>query len=133
MKYIDLYSRLQYETAIIIFYKRDNSIRVMLGTRCYDTLKAAHNIEGDILYVRDNKCNVRNGNLALIDLEIPDARSFNIDRLVSVQFLGEIKTKEQFDNILSQFNNFKVNYLNSVNSCQNIENDENSKEDTQEC
>lgn len=116
MTYPEVYSRLNFETAIITFFKKDGQLRVMLGTRNLSTVSILHGFQGQVLGGHDTRCNIKNGNLAVYDLVIGDARSFNIDRLVDVDWLGTIGTKEEMDIALERFKKYKDNYESSRES-----------------
>lgn len=110
MTYPEVFSKLTYETAIIVFFKRTGEIRIMLGTRNLNTISLIHGFQGQALGGHDNRCNINNGNVAVYDLVLGDARSFNIDRLIDIEFSGIISTKEQYDSLLAKFNKFKDAY-----------------------
>lgn len=110
MNYAEVYSKLTYETAIIIFLKKNGEIRVMLGTRNLGTVDIKYGFQGQVLGGHDRRCNINNGNLAVYDLAIGDARSFHIDRLINIEYLGIIDTEEKYDKIFEQYINFKTEY-----------------------
>lgn len=110
MTYPELYCRLGIETAIVTFLKKDGTIRNMLCTRNVNTASIQFGYVGNLLGAHDKRCNINNGNLAVIDLVIGESRSFSIDRVISTEFLGEITTKEQFDNAMATYINFKQQY-----------------------
>jgi len=60
--------------------------------------------------MQDGRCNINNGNIALIDLIIGDGRSFNVERVLDIQYAGVVTTKEQLDNVVRQFVEFKEKY-----------------------
>ena len=110
MKYSDIFLRLTYETASLVFIKKDGTIRTMLASRNINTAR----LNGDELTVQlaghDNRCNINNGNIAVVDLAIGDVRSFNIDRLASINWLGEVKTNEDLESIHTEFLDFEKEY-----------------------
>ena len=110
MKYAEVYSKLTYEVGTIIFMKKDGTIRLMLGTRNINTASLEYGFLGGKLSSRDNNCNINNGNVALIDLMIGEIRTFSIDRLIRADFHGYIETKEQLDEVVRNFMNFKKEY-----------------------
>lgn len=79
-KYPEVFSKLTYETAYLIFLKKDGSIRLMLATRNLSTVALRWGFQGKALGGHDNRCNINNGNVAVFDLLLGDARSFSIDR-----------------------------------------------------
>lgn len=110
MTYPEAFSRLTFETAVIVFLKKNGEVRLMLGTRNLNTVSLLYGFQGAKLGGHDNRCNITNGNLAVFDLVVGDARSFNIERLLSIDFVGEIKTMEQYNTILQKYVEFKNQY-----------------------
>ena len=110
MNYAEVFSKLTYETAAIVFLKKDGTVRIMLGTRNLNTINLLYGFQGGVLGGHDNRCNIKNGNLAVYDMIVGDARSFNIERLIDIQYAGVVETKEQYDNVLANFVQFKEEY-----------------------
>ncbi|MBO5389803.1 MAG: DUF2693 domain-containing protein [Lachnospiraceae bacterium] len=110
MTYPEIYSKLTYETAAIIFLKKNGEVRLMLGTRNLNTISLIYGFQGQTLGGHDTRCNINNGNVAVFDMIIGDARSFHIDRLLDIQFAGVINSKEEYDEVLKQFVKFKEEY-----------------------
>ena len=110
MTYPEVYSKLCYETALIVFLKKNGEVRLMLGTRNLNTVALLYGFQGNVLGGHDTRCNINNGNVAVYDMIAGDARSFNIDRLLDIQFAGVITTKEQYDEVLKKFVEFKDEY-----------------------
>lgn len=110
MTYPEVYSKLCYETALIVFLKKNGEVRLMLGTRNLNTVALLYGFQGNVLGGHDTRCNINNGNVAVYDMIAGDARSFNIDRLLDIQFAGIITTKEQYDEVLNKFVKFKDDY-----------------------
>lgn len=113
MTYADMFSKLTYETAILVFMKKNGDVRLMLGTRNLNTVALKYGFQGNVLGGHDNRCNIKNGNVAVYDILLGDARSFHIDRLVASEFLGEVKTMEQLEECAEKFLNFKEQYEKS--------------------
>ena len=109
-KYIDAFRRLTYVTAIIIFMKKNGDFRVMLGTRNLRTVEMKYGFQGASLNGHDNRCNIKNGNIAVIDLMLGEARSFSIDRLAEIKYFGEIRKPDELDNIIDEFTRFEQQY-----------------------
>ena len=99
MTYPEVYSRLCYETAFVVFLKKDGTIRLMLCTRNLNTVALQYGFQGKALGGHDNRCNINNGNIAVFDLALGEARSFNIDRLVKIEFKGIVSTAEQLEEV----------------------------------
>lgn len=110
MKYAEVFGKLTYETATVIFMKKDGAIRIMLATRNLSTIAISHGFQGRALGGHDNRCNINNGNLAIFDMVLGEARSFNIDRLVSIDYHGVISTSEELEEITEKYLSFKHSY-----------------------
>lgn len=113
MTYPEVYSRLCYETAFVVFLKKDGTIRLMLCTRNLNTVALQYGFQGKALGGHDNRCNISNGNIAVFDLALGEARSFNIDRLVEIEFKGIVSTAEQLEEVTGEFLEFKAEYEKS--------------------
>ena len=110
MTYPEIYSKLTFETAAIVFLKKNGEVRIMLGTRNLNTVSLLYGFQGQTLGGHDNRCNIKNGNIAVFDMVIGDARSFSVDRLLDIQFAGVINTKEEYNKVFNDFMKFKENY-----------------------
>lgn len=115
-KYVDVYRELTYNTAILIFMKKNGDIRTMLGTRNLKTVEIRYGFQGQALGGHDNRCNINNGNIAVFDLILGEARSFNIERLIEIESVGEITNKEDLDKAADQYEEFKKKYEESYPS-----------------
>ena len=113
MTYPEVYSTLCYETAFVVFLKKDGTIRLMLCTRNLNTVSLQYPFQGKALGGHDNRCNISNGNIAVFDLALGEARSFNIDRLVKIEFKGIVSTAEQLEEVTGEFLEFKAEYEKS--------------------
>ena len=113
MTYPEVHSRLCYETAFVVFLKKDGTIRLMLCTRNLNTVSLQYGFQGKALGGHDNRCNISNGNIAVFDLALGEARSFNIDRLVKIEFKGIVSTAEQLEEVTGEFLEFKAEYEKS--------------------
>lgn len=109
-EYTDVFRNLTYQTAAIVFVKRNGEPRVMLATRNLHTAALVYGFKGNELGGHDNRCSVKNGNIAVIDMVLGQARSFNIERLVSVTYFGEITTAQQLDEAAAKFIEFENAY-----------------------
>lgn len=110
MTYPEVFSKLTYETAIIIFLKKNGEVRIMLGTRNLATVSLLYGFQGQVLGGHDTRCNINNGNIAVYDMILGDARSFNIDRLVDIQFCGVVTNRKEYDEVLQKYVSFKDEY-----------------------
>lgn len=113
MRYPEVFSKLNYETAVITFLKKNGEVRIMLGTRNLNTISLIHGFQGQVLGGHDNRCNINNGNLAVYDMVIGDARCFHIDRLLDIQYAGIITTEEEYHKVLDGFVKYKEEYEKS--------------------
>ena len=110
MNYAEVFSKLTYETATVIFMKKGGDIRIMLATRNLHTIELDHGFQGRALGGHDNRCNIKNGNMAIFDLILGEARSFSIDRLVSIEYYGVITNREELETIAQKYLAFKKDY-----------------------
>ena len=110
MQYSEVYSKLSYEVATLIFMKKDGTIRLMLGTRNINIARLMHGFMGDKLGSRDRSANINTGNIAVIDMVIGDVRLFNINRLVRVEYHGIPSSIGELDKIVENYMKFKKEY-----------------------
>ncbi len=110
MNYGETFLKLTYETATIIFIKTNGDVRVMLGTRNIATASLSHGYLGTELAGHDKRCSINNGNIAIIDLLLGETRSFNINRLVSIEYHGNIATHDEMQALHDSFKEFKHEY-----------------------
>ena len=110
MEYSELFVRLQNEVAVVTFLKKNGQVRNMVCTRDYDTLKMLQDYNGYGLDQIDRRCNIGNKLVGVIDIQIQEARSFSIERVLSLSFAGKIDTEEKLEKLLIDFNEFKEEY-----------------------
>lgn len=110
MEYTELYGRLNYELASVTFLKKDGSIRNMLCTRNIQIASVVYSYLGYELGGHDSRCNIKNGNIAVIDMVLGEARSFNISRVIDVHFFGTIHSMDEYNKALSEYVEFKERY-----------------------
>lgn len=110
MDYAEVFRNLTYQTAIIIFIKKNGEIRVMLGTRNLKTVELEYGFKGMELGGHDKRCNINNGNVAIYDMIVGEARSFSINRLVSIQYVGEITDTDTLNKVVEEYVKFKNDY-----------------------
>jgi len=110
VEYSEAFLRLTHETATIIFFKANGEIRVMLATRNISTAAIHYGFLGYALSAHDNRCNIKNGSISVIDLILGEVRAFNINRLISFESHGVINTKEKLEEVMEQFLRFKEEY-----------------------
>lgn len=121
ISYGELYMRLATETAMIRFLKKNGEIRLMLATRNMDTAESLYGYLGGQLSGHDKRCNIKNNNMAVIDLEIGEARSFSLDRLISVEFLGTLDTPEKIEEASRIFNKSRDDFEKSLNKSMSMD------------
>lgn len=107
--YSEVYNKLSTETGVVKFRKKDGTLRVMLCTRNLITANLDYGMLKGLLDGHDKRCNIRNGNIGVIDLTIGEGRAFNIERVISIDWLGDIRTKEDLDKAFDVFMNIKNN------------------------
>lgn len=108
--YPEVFSKLTYETALVTFLKKDGTIRVMLCTRNLDTISLKYGFQGAALGGHDNRCNIKNGNVSVFDLVLGEARSFNIERVVDINYSGIITDNAYLEKCIDSFLDFKEQY-----------------------
>lgn len=109
-KYSEVFSRLNSELAIVKFLKKDGTERLMLATRNISIGELEYGHLGSKLNGHDKRCNIHNGNLAVIDMMLGECRSFNIDRLLSIDWLGEVQTTEEYNEAYEKFSEIKKQF-----------------------
>lgn len=100
LNYGEILYRLSEELALISFRKKDNTIRTLLCTRSVRLLeKFTSNAECMVacLNGHDKRCNISNGNISAIDMIIEEPRSFNIERVLELNWLGKLESQEEFN------------------------------------
>lgn len=112
--YAEVYSRLSYETAVITFLKKNGEARVMLATRNIRTAELQFGFLGGKLGGHDKRCNISNGNVAVIDLILGEARSFNISRVLDIQYAGQITTMERLNEVIEGYSKYKKEYESKI-------------------
>lgn len=122
MNYPEVYSRLNFELGIVIFIKKNGEFRVMLCTRCMSIINLVFGYKGNVLASHDNRCNIGNGNVAVYDMAIEDARCFNIDRVIDIQWLGPVESKEQYNRMFAEFVEFRDNYIKACTATVDFDN-----------
>lgn len=114
--YAEMFQRLSYETAIVTFIKRDGSLRFMMCTRNLKTVALKYGFQGSKLGSHDRRCNIQNGNVAVMDLILGDSRSFSMDRLCETVFLGEITTTDELNAAIDQYTQYKDRCMSVIKS-----------------
>ena len=99
------YGTLILETAIVAFTKANGAVRLMLCTRNLDTVKLMNpeSRAGYGLSGFDARCNISNGNIAVVDLAIDECRSFNVERVITLKWLGELTTLDDLDKAVEEY------------------------------
>lgn len=114
--YLDVIQRLCSETAVVVFMKRNGELRAMLCTRNIFTLRMFGDFLGLSLTRHDGRCNIKNGNISVIDLEISEARSFGIDRVLHIEWCGVIEEPGQLDKAAEMLEYIRNTYSQTSDS-----------------
>lgn len=105
LDYNEIVAKLDKETAIVTFLKKDGSTRVMMCSRNNLTAGFNHGYLGGLLSAHDRRCNIGNGNIAAIDLVIGECRAFNKARVLDIEWLGVVEDtgtlNDSFDKFLA--------------------------------
>lgn len=110
MTYETAYNSLQMGVCILTFLKKDGTIRNMLATRNTRIASMYGQFDARQFEGHDRRCGIENGNIAVYDLIIDETRSFNISRLISLNYLGNVSTREQLDMNVETFKKFAEEY-----------------------
>lgn len=130
--YSKIYLELQTTVGLFIFFKKNGELRVMLGTRSLDIARIQYGWISGELGKMDNRCNISNGNLGLIDLSIGEGRCFNINRLSYYKNLGTVSTEEEYNNMITLFNRYNEEYKRNMSlSMDMINNTEGNSSNTE--
>lgn len=121
-QYSEIFLKISHETATLIFIKKNGKVRTMLATRNMGTA-SLESVEplGGMLNAYDMKNSKENGNIAVVDLMIDEVRSFNIERLIDIQWHGVVNDEETLASIKEGFNEFNDIYFESQNETVNID------------
>lgn len=113
--YGEVFGRLITESAIIIFKKSDGTERLLFGTKNMDTVQmviTSHNRDymEKMLSGYSKRCSMGNGNIAVIDLPLNECRMFNVMRMKSIEWLGEIRTDNQLNEAIARYTQVKKEF-----------------------
>lgn len=98
--YLEVAYRMTEEAAIVIFRKKDNTVRVML---CTGSLRVLDNVIEDPGYLqmqlsgRNARNKPESKNICAIDLIIEEVRQFSTERVITINWLGKLKDKEELE------------------------------------
>ena len=98
--YNEVAYRMTEEAAIVVFRKKDNSVRVML---CTGSLRVLDNVLENPGYVqmqlsgRNGRNKAGSHNVCAIDLIIEEVRQFSTDRVITINWLGKLHSKEELE------------------------------------
>jgi hypothetical protein len=112
MEYAEALNRVTYGVMFVAFKKKDGTIRKMMCTRDVGLVNninsALTSYEANgMLMTLGGRSNESNGNIAVIDLEIMEARTFNCDRLVGYEYMNIPNSYDQFCELMSRWSIFK--------------------------
>lgn len=110
MEYTEVYGRLTFETAVITFLKKNGEIRHLLGTRNLHTVQLLYGWQGTDFGGHDKRCSIDNGNIAVFDLMIGESRTFSMDRLLDIQFCGDIRDMDKLNSTIVSFKQYVEAY-----------------------
>lgn len=125
--YPEVYRKLIQETAIVKFIKADGTKRIMLATRNIETSAMMGDSLLGLLGGYDKRCNRHNGNIAVIDLALVNCRSFNIERVIDIEWCGVIEKEDELSKVIDKFRQSKESFnieesgTNSMDSIGKIE------------
>ena len=112
--YQEVFQNLSYYIAIVVFMKKDGSIRIMLCTRNTVAITNILGLRTSVLNGHDKRCNIQNGNISVLDLVIDEPRSFSINRLIDIIYFQPVMNKEQFQGIVNYYVDFKQKYESTM-------------------
>ena len=95
--YIEVYNRLNTGVAVVVFFKANGDLRVMLATRnmMFITMAGATDALA-LLASRERKCTIDNLSIAVVDVVLGEVRAFKVGRLIA--FCGvTIRTQEDLE------------------------------------
>lgn len=110
MNYSEIYNDLTYNMGIVIFAKKDGTIRVMACTRNLDIAQLTFGWIPGELKKMDGRCGIGNGNVGVIDLSIGEGRCFNISRLIYYKSLGQVNSLEELNEQMGVYLKFASEY-----------------------
>ena len=126
--YSEVYTNLCFQAAVVSFFKKDGSIRTMLCTRDVSIVGIACGDVNTGLQGHDKRCNKDNNNIAVVDLILGEARSFNIERVMHIEYINTpIKTRDDFDKAVKTFSDIKAFYERSINGNELFDNVDTAK------
>jgi hypothetical protein len=63
----------------------------------------------------DKRCNINNGNIAVVDLIIGEARSFNIERVLHIEYINKpIKSKDDLEAEIATLQSVREYYESKI-------------------
>lgn len=111
-RYLEIKDRLFYETALVFFLKKTGEKRVMLATRNLRTGKLCQCGSG-LGGKREDSNNINNGNILVIDLMKGALRTFNVDRIISIEYCDVIESEKELAVAYSRYKDM-CNYSCSI-------------------
>lgn len=121
MTYPEVFNMLTSQVCFIVFIKRDNSWRFMLGTRNMQAIWSMYPENKYPLDLHDAKCNINNGAMSVFDLEKGDGRSFKMERLLGIHGVPAQQFIDNPDECFKQFDVIKEAYLKVMNDIESGE------------
>lgn len=109
--YGDTYTNLCFQAAVVSFFKKNGELRTMLCTRDSDMINMCCTNGNPGLGGHDKRCNINNGNIAVVDLIIGEARSFNIDRVLHIEYINKpITSKDDLEAAIATLQSVREYY-----------------------
>ena len=113
--YGEVYTNLCFQAAVVSFFKKNGELRTMLCTRDSDMISFCCNNGNPGLGGHDKRCNINNGNIAVVDLVIGEARSFNIERVLHIEYLNKpIKSQDDLEAAIATLQSVREYYESKI-------------------
>lgn len=113
--YGETYTNLCFQAAVVSFFKKNGELRTMLCTRDSDMINLCCNNGNPGLGGHDKRCNINNGNIAVVDLIIGEARSFNIERVLHIEYINKpIKSKDDLEAAIATLQSVREYYESKI-------------------
>lgn len=119
--YEQLFTWLSYNTAMVIFFKKNGELRCMLSTRCIETMKLCYEDKVLAFKGHDKRCSIENGNIGVMDLLKGEPRSFNVERMLSIYDCGRITSWEQLSAVMENARLFSEEYAKGLKNNNQID------------
>lgn len=95
--------------AMVVFFKNNGAIRPMLCTRNPNICQKYTGVSVYGLTAHQDRQKPGSHNISVIDLEVKELRSFNVERLITYKFF-EVHTPEKYNEVLEMYKKFVEKY-----------------------